>query len=148
MLVRSEILKLILLTTCLLIFFMVYMVVLCDAYKEKKYVCLFCLENNYIENSEKLIPLPSLEVQNELKINSCKKKSKLLLKEIDKIQSFLERYQKNFEKENKAKIEELFKYIYKIVDYNHTTALTLYEQCKNEQKNIIDKKLKELIILR
>ena len=116
--------------------------------KEKKYVCLFCLENNYIENSEKLIPLPSLEVQNELKINSCKKKSKLLLKEIDKIQSFLERYQKNFEKENKAKIEELFKYIYKIVDYNHTTALTLYEQCKNEQKNIIDKKLKELIILR
>ena len=116
--------------------------------KEKKYVCLFCLENNYLDNSEKLIPLPSLEIQNELKIKSCKKKSKLILKEIDKIQSFLERYQNNFEKENKTKIEELFKYIYKIVDYNHTTALTLYEQCKNEQKNIIDKKLKELIILR
>ena len=116
--------------------------------KEKKYLCLFCLENNFIENSDKLIPLPSLDVQNELKIKSCKKKSKLLLKEIDKIQSFLERYHKNFEKENKTKIEELFKYINKIVAYNHTTALTLYEQCKNEQKNQIDKKIGELIILR
>jgi len=102
--------------------------------KEKKYLCLFCLENNQIENTDKLIPLPNLDVQNELKIKTCKKKLKLLLKEIDKIQSFLERYHKKFEKENKTKIEDLFKYIYKIVDYNHTTALTLFEQCKNEQK--------------
>ena len=116
--------------------------------KEKIYVCLFCIENNHIENSDKLIPLPSLEVQNELKIKACRKKSKLLSKEIDKIQSFLERYHNKFEKENKAKIEELFKYIYKIVDYNHTTALTLFEQCKNEQKNQIEKKIKELINLR
>ena len=116
--------------------------------KEKNYVCLLCLENNFIDNPDKLIPLPSLDVQNDLKIKSCKKKSKLLLKEIDKIQSFLERYHKNFEKENKTKIEELFKYIEKIVDYNRTTALTLYEQCKNEQKNQIDKKINELINLR
>ena len=116
--------------------------------KEKKYLCLFCLENNQIDNYDKLIPLPNLDVQNELKINACKKKLKLLLKEIDKIQSFLERYHKKFENENKTKIEELFKYIYKIVDYNHTTALTLFEQCKNEQKNQIEKKVKELINLR
>ena len=116
--------------------------------KEKKYLCLFCLENNQIENTDKLIPLPNLDVQNELKIKTCKKKLKLLLKEIDKIQSFLERYHKKFEKENKTKIEDLFKYIYKIVDYNHTTALTLFEQCKNEQKNQIEKKVKELINLR
>ena len=116
--------------------------------KEKKYVCLLCLENSHIENFDKLIPLPSLEIQNELKINSCKKKSKLLLNEIEKIQTFLERYHKKFEKENKNKIEELFNYINKIVEYNHTTALTLYEQCKNEQKNQIDKKIKELQNLR
>ena len=116
--------------------------------KEKKYVCLFCLENNDIDNSEKLIPLPGLVVQNELKINSCKKKSKLLLKEIDKIQSFLERYHHNFEKENKKKIEDLFEYINKIVEYNHTTSMTLYEQCRNEQKNQINKKIKELNVLR
>ena len=116
--------------------------------KEKKYVCLFCLDNNIIENSEKLIPLPSLNVQNELKIKACKKKSKLLIKEIEKIQIFLERYHQKFESENKQKIEELFKYINKIVDYNHTTALTLYNQCKNEQKNQIDKKIKELLFLR
>ena len=116
--------------------------------KEKKYVCLFCLENNDIDNSEKLIPLPGLVVQNELKINSCKKKSKLLLKEIDKIQSFLERYHHNFEKENKKKIEDLFEYINKIVEYNHTTSMTLYEQRRNEQKNQINKKIKELNDLR
>ena len=116
--------------------------------KEKKYVCLFCLENNIIENSEKLIPLPSLDVQNELKIKACKKKSKLLLREIEKIRIFLERYHHKFENENKQKIEDLFNYINKIVDYNHTTALTLYNQCRNEQKNQIDKKIKELLFLR
>ena len=116
--------------------------------KEKKYVCLFCLENNIVENLEKLIPMPSLDVQNELKIKSCKKKAKLLINEIEKIKLFLERYHQKFERENKQKIEELFKYINKIVDYNHTTALTLYNQCKNEQKNQIDKKLKELRFLR
>ena len=116
--------------------------------KEKIYVCLFCLENNIIESSEKLIPLPSLDVQNELKIKSCKKKSKLLIREIEKIHLFLERYHQKFEKENKQKIEELFNYINKIVDYNHTTALTLYNQCKNEQKSQIDKKIKELVFLR
>ena len=116
--------------------------------KEKKYVCLYCLENNIIENIDKLIPLPSLDVQNELKIKSCKKKAKLLLREIDKIHLFLENYHQKFERENKQKIEELFNYINKIVDYNHTTALTLYNQCKNEQKNQIDKILKELVFLR
>ena len=116
--------------------------------KEKKYICLLCLENNIIENSDKLIPLPSLDVQNELKIRACKKKSKLLIREIEKIQTFLERYHQKFESENKQKIEDLFNYINKIVDYNHTTALTLYNQCKNEQKNQIDKKIKELLFLR
>ena len=116
--------------------------------KEKRYVCLFCLENNIIENSEKLIPLPSLDVQNELKIKSCKKKSKLLIREIEKIQIFLERYHQKFENENRQKIEDLFSYIRKIVEYNHTTALTLYNQCKNEQKTQIDKKIKELCFLR
>ena len=82
--------------------------------KEKKYICLFCLENNIIENSDKLIPLPSLDVQNELKIRACKKKSKLLIREIEKIQTFLERYHQKFESENKQKIEDLFNYINKI----------------------------------
>ena len=116
--------------------------------KKKKYVCLFCLENNIIGDSEKLLPLPSLNVQNELKINACKKKSKLLIREIEKIQLFLENYHQKFENENKQKIEDLFRYIKKIVDYNHTTALTLYNQCRNEQKTQIDKNLKELVFLR
>ena len=67
-----------------------------------------------VENSGKLIPLSSLDVQNELKIKACKKKSKLLIKEIEKIQLFLERYHQNFERENKQRIEELFNYINKL----------------------------------
>ena len=63
----------------------------------------------------KLLPLPSLDVQNELKIKACKKRAKLLNKEIEKIKFFLERYHKIFEKKNKQKIEELFKYINKIL---------------------------------
>ena len=116
--------------------------------EEKRNVCYFCLINNVVENYEKLIPLPSLDVQNELKIKSCKKKSKLLIGEIEKIKIFLEKYHQKFEKENKQKIDDLFKYINKIVEYSRTTALTLFNQCRKEQKNQIDKKINELKSLR
>ena len=109
--------------------------------EEKRNVCYFCLINNTVENYEKLIPFPSLDVQNELKIKSCKKKSKLLIGEIEKIKIFLEKYHQKFEKENKQKIDDLFKYINKIVEYNRTTALTLFNQCRKEQKNQIYKKI-------
>ena len=116
--------------------------------EEKRNVCYFCLINNTVENYEKLIPFPSLDVQNELKIKSCKKKSKLLIGEIEKIKIFLEKYHQKFEKENKQKIDDLFKYINKIVEYNRTTALTLFNQCRKEQKSQIDKKINVLKSLR
>ena len=109
------------------------------------YICNECIQSMAIEN---LIPLPNLKIQNEFKIDSCKNRTKILKDEIDRIENFLKSYQNNFEMDNKKKIDELFDYIKKIVSYNYTTALTVFNQCKNEQKNQINKKIKELIFLK
>ena len=109
------------------------------------YICNECIKNNIYD---KLEPLPYLIMQNEIKINACKNRAKLLSNEIDKIEDFLNNYQIQFEEENKKRIDELFDYIQKIVNYNKTTANTLYNQCKNEQKKQINQKIEELNILR
>ena len=109
------------------------------------YICNECIKT---EIYEKLEPLPNLVMQNEIKINACKKRTKLLYSEIDRIEEFLKNYQIQFEQANKKKIDELFDYIQKIVKYNQTTANTLYNQCKNEQQRQINQKIDELNILR
>ena len=109
------------------------------------YICNECLKNNIYN---KLEPLPNLVMQNEIKINACKNRAKILFDEIDKIEEFLNNYQIQFEEANKKKIEDLFEYIQKIVKYNQTTANTLYFQCKDEQKKQISQKIEELNILR
>ena len=109
------------------------------------YICNECIQSAAYDN---LNPLPNLKAQNEFKIDSCKIKTKILKDEIERIENFLKSYQKNFEIDNKKKIDELFEYINKIVSYNYTTALTVFNQCKNEQKNQIDKKIKELFFLK
>ena len=114
--------------------------------ENKKYhVCNECLKTNKYENLE---PIPNLKAQNEYKINSCKNKTKILKEEINRIENFLNSYQKNFEIENKKKIKELFDYINQIVLFNKTTAETLFNQCKKEQQAQIDKKSKELCFLK
>ena len=109
------------------------------------YICNECIKNNIYD---KLEPLPNLAMQNEIKINACKNRTKLLFSEIDKIEEFLNSYQIQFEERNKKRKEELFEYIQKIVKYNQTTANTLYTQCKNEQKKQISQKIDELNVLR
>lgn len=110
----------------------------------KNYYCNECIQTN---NIEILKPLPFLKAHNEFKINSCKNKIKILRKEICRVENFLKSYQNNFEVNNKKKIEELFDYINKIIQYNYTTAKTLFQQCQREQKNQIDKKTSELKVL-
>jgi hypothetical protein len=111
---------------------------------EKNYYCNECLQTN---NLDDLKPCPFLKTQNEFKINSCKNKIKILRKEIYRVENFLKSYQTNFENNNKKKIDELFEYINQILKYNYTTARTLFQQCKREQKNQIDKKTSELKFL-
>jgi len=109
------------------------------------YIYNECIQSIVIDN---LNPLPNLKAQNEFKIDSCKNRTNILKDEIERIENFLKSYQNNFELDNKKKIDELFDYINKIVSYNYTTALTVFNQYKNEQKNQIDKKIKELKFLK
>ena len=111
---------------------------------KKNFYCNECIQTTNLEN---LKPLPFLKAQNEFKINSCKNKIKILRNEICRVESFLKSYQNNFEVNNKKKIDELFEYINKIIQYNYTTAKTLFKQCLKEQKNQIDKKASELKFL-
>ena len=110
----------------------------------KNFYCNECLQTR---NLEDLKPLPFLKAQNEFKVNSCKNKIKILRNEIFRVENFLNSYQNNFENNNKKKIDELFDYINKIIEYNYTTAKTLFQQCLKEQKNQIDKKTSELRFL-
>ena len=129
---------------------------LCNLHKNKatfynlidgriNYICNECIQSMPFEN---INPMPNLKTNNEFKIDSSKNRIKILKDEVEKIEDFLKKYQSNFESENKKKIDELFVYINQIVSYNYTTALTVFNQCKNEQKNQIDKKIKELIFLK
>ena len=129
---------------------------LCNLHKNKatffnlvegriNYICNECIQSMPIEN---LNPMPNLKINNEFKIDSSKNRVKILKEEVEKIENFLKKYQSNFEIENQKKIDELFTYINQIISYNYTTALTVFTQCKKEQKNQIDKKIKELIFLK
>ena len=112
---------------------------------KKNYFCDECMRQL---NIDKFFPIPGIQKQNSIKINSCISKAQMIKTEIDRIENFLLSYKKNFEIQNSNKIEELFDYINKIIQYNHSTAKTLYNQCQKEQKNQIDKKLKELSSLK
>ena len=92
-------------------------------------------------------PLPFLKAQNIFKINSCKNKIKILRNEVNRVENFLKSYQKNFEITTKKKIEELFDFITKIIQYNYTMAKTLFQQCQKEQNNQIEQKTSELKFL-
>ena len=129
---------------------------LCNTHKNKatfynlidgriNYICNECIQSMPLEN---LNPMPNLKANNEFKIDSSKNRVKILKDEVEKIENFLKKYQANFENENKKKIDELFVYINQIISYNYTTALTVFNQCKNEQRNQIEKKFKELISLK
>jgi hypothetical protein len=102
---------------------------------------VYCNECLQTRNLEDLKPLPFLKAQNEFKVNSCKNKIKILRNEIFRVENFLNSYQNDFENNNKKKIDELFDYINKIIEYNYTTAKTLFQQCLKEQKTKLTKKL-------
>ena len=112
--------------------------------KNKNFYCNECIQTNVLEN---LKPLPFLKAQNIFKINSCKNKIKILRNEIFRVENFLKSYQSNFEINTKKKIEELFDFITKIIQYNYTMAKTLFHQCQKEQNNQIEQKTSELKFL-
>ena len=110
----------------------------------KNFYCNECIQTNILEN---LKPLPFLKAQNEFKVNSCKNKIKILRNEIIRVENFLKSYQNNFEINYKNKIEGLFDFINKIIQYNYTMAKTLFQQCQKEQNSQIEQKTSELKFL-
>ena len=110
----------------------------------KNFYCNECIQTNILEN---LKPLPFLKAQNEFKVNLCKNKIKILRNEIIRVENFLKSYQNNFEINYKNKIEELFDFINKIIQYNYTMAKTLFQQCQKEQNSQIEQKTSELKFL-
>ena len=112
--------------------------------KNKNFYCNECIQTNVLEN---LKPLPFLKSQNIFKINSCKNKIKILRNEVNRVENFLKSYQKNFEMTTKKKIEELFDFITKIIQYYYAMAKTLFQQCQKEQNNQIEQKTSELKFL-
>ena len=110
----------------------------------KNFFCDDCFKTSIIQNPK---PMPYLKTQDDFKIYSCKNKIKILREEITRIENFLTSYQTNFETNNKQKIDELFSYINKIIQYCYTTAKTLFNQCQREQKIQIEKKISELSFL-
>ena len=110
----------------------------------KNFYCNECIQTNILEN---LKPLPFLKAQNEFKVNSCKNKIKILRNEIIRVENFLKSYQNNFEINYKNKIEELFDFINKIIQYNYTMAKTLFQQCQKEQNSQNEQKTSELKFL-
>lgn len=129
---------------------------LCDSHKnismyylkhnlKRRNFCEQCIEELCIQKYESI---PNLKHQNESKLFACKDRSVLLKKEIERIETSLTNYMSKFEIENASQIDEFFDFLYKIIQYNHTTVKNLFNQCKNEQKEHIDKKLSELNTLK
>lgn len=110
-----------------------------------RYYCEQCIDELDIKH---YFPLTNLYQTNDTKIVACLNKSKIIKKEIARVEDFLKKYLKTFEIQNTAQIEELFNYFKKILEYNYTTTKTLFSQCKKEQKSQIDKSLDELNLLK
>lgn len=79
------------------------------------------------------------------KINNTLTKVSIVKQEIERLQDFLSSYQyeyinlrEEFEVSNKKKIDDLFQYLNKIISSNYNSAIDILEQCKAEQKTVID----------
>lgn len=104
------------------------------------YLCDTCLQ----ETSLKTYPLPNFIRDVRRKVDSTEIKMCLIKQEIEKLQEFFTSYQDEFEKSNMKKVDELFNYLTKLIQFNYNTAKTVVLQCKKEQETQIEDKLKEL----
>jgi hypothetical protein len=105
--------------------------------------CSVCLKDASI----KTLPLPTYIKEFKRKLDSSQMKLSLIKQEIEKLQIFFTSYQDEFEKTNNEKIDELFNYLNKIIQFNYNTAKTVVSQCKKEQDIQIETKMKEMLEL-
>jgi hypothetical protein len=102
--------------------------------------CSVCLK----EAGVKSLPLPTYVKEFKRKMDSSRVRASLIRQELEKLQMFFLSYQDEFEKTNSDKIDELFGFLTKLIQFNHNTAKTVLQQCKKEQDVQIETKLKEM----
>lgn len=96
------------------------------------------------ESSLKLNPLPVVIKNSKKKIDAIKLKSCLIKHELSRLHDFFHSYQEEFEISNKKKIEDLFEYFNKVIQFNYNTSMQILNQCQSEQKTQINIKIEEL----
>ena len=96
------------------------------------------------ETQKKAYPLPGVLKEIKRKINENSINACLIKNEIERIENFFEEYLEEFRKTNYDKIEKVFNYFYKIIDYFHNNANQLLKQCIKQQENLISNYRKEL----
>jgi hypothetical protein len=121
---------------------------------KNSYLCDECIkeknELHSLENKEgkiRTLPLPNFIRDLRRKVDSTEVKIALIKHEIIRLKDFFSSYQSEFEKTNHDKLEELFEYLRKLIEFNYQSAKTVVNQCKREQQNEISKKVSELDIL-
>ena len=102
--------------------------------------CDKCIE----ETKMSTLPLPNTIKDLRRRIDSSQFKACITKNQISQLKRFFESYLIEFEKENSSKIEELFSYFNKIVEYFHNSAKQLLSQCVSEQKLHISSYLEEM----
>ena len=102
--------------------------------------CDKCLENTKLST----FPLPNAINDLRQRLDSSQLKACIIKNQINQLKRFFESYLSEFEKENSQKIEELFKYFSKIIDYFHNSVKQLLSQCLSEQKTHINVYLDEM----
>jgi hypothetical protein len=108
------------------------------------YLCDLCIKESSKNKTIRTLPLPNFIKETKRKMNSTEIKINLIKHEIERLEEFFRHYLEEFETTNMAKIDELFTYLNKLIFYNHTTAKTVFQQCKKEQESQIFQKLDEL----
>ena len=102
--------------------------------------CDKCIE----ETKMSTLPLPNAIKDLRRRVDSSQLKACITKNQISQLKRFFESYLIEFEKENSSKIEELFSYFNKIIEYFHNSAKQLLSQCVSEQKLHISSYLEEM----
>ena len=108
--------------------------------RKEKNICDKCLDEDTFSSK----PIPTIVKDLKNKISTGLTQIYLFEYEIDRISSFLNSYHNEFIESNTNKLETLFTYLTKIIEFNYNSALQLLQQCKNEQNSQITTIISEI----
>jgi len=95
-------------------------------------LCDKCIQN---DDNISTKPIPTIIKDLKTKISTSLTHTSILYNELDRLNMFFNSYQNEFNESNKKKIETLFTYLNKIIQFNQNTVVQILNQCKSEQKS-------------